>query len=131
MYSVNTEVDLQLEFKPPEMFVCSLKVLSHCLEEFLPEPAIEELQDRIAAFPPPSGDLILCSKTGLLVLENIACACVASEEEVLSNEAHQLLLLHFEITHSVILLVQARLLGFLDCFCVLFDVAHVRCLRLR
>lgn len=75
--------------------------------------------------------MILCSETGLLVLEDIAGTCIASEEEVLSNEAHQLLLLHFEVTHRVIFLIQTRLLGFLDYFRVLFDIAHVGCLRLR
>jgi hypothetical protein len=75
--------------------------------------------------------LILRSETGLLVLEDIAGAGVAGEEEVLPDEAHELLLLHLKVAHRVILLVQARLLGFLDNFRVLFDVAHVGCLRLR
>ena len=75
--------------------------------------------------------MILRSETGLLVLEDIAGAGVAGEEKVLPDEAHELLLLHLKVTHRVILLVQARLLGFLDNFRVLFDVAHVGCLRLR
>lgn len=75
--------------------------------------------------------MIFCSETRLLVLEDITCACVTSEEEVLLDEAHQLLFLHLEVTHCVIFLIQTRLLGFLDSFRVLFDVAHVGGLRLR
>lgn len=131
VYAVDAEVDLQLELEPPHILVSPLEVLGHCLEELLPESAIELLQDALATLSPSRGDLVLGSEAGLFVLEDVAGASIPCQQEVLPNEAHQLLLFHLEVIHRVVLLVQVRLLRFLDCFRVLFDVAHVWGLRLR